>query len=98
MERGTLAERLAPLDINARTCRPRMDNGITLRVTMVRPGPVPSVEVGAYEYVGPFSPRWVRRSSSARSSAASRPAASDPGQSVRRHADLGHNGCERTRR
>ena len=25
---------------------------MTLRVTMVRPGPVPSVEVGAYEYVG----------------------------------------------
>ena len=29
-----------------------MDDGITLSVTMVRPGPVPVVEVGAYEYVG----------------------------------------------
>jgi hypothetical protein len=29
-----------------------MENGMTLSVTMVRPGPVPSFEVGAYEYVG----------------------------------------------
>ena len=33
-----------------------MDNGITLSVTMVRPGPVPSFEVGAYEYVGSSLP------------------------------------------
>ena len=29
-----------------------MDNGITLSVTMVRPGPMPTFEFGAYEYVG----------------------------------------------
>ena len=40
------------LDINARTVRAKMDDGMTLSVTMVRPGPVPSFEVGAYEYVG----------------------------------------------
>jgi hypothetical protein len=31
-------------------------NGMTLRVTMVRPGLVPSFEVGAYEYVGASLP------------------------------------------
>jgi hypothetical protein len=33
-----------------------MDSGMTLSVTMVRPGPVPTFEVGAYEYVGPSLP------------------------------------------
>ena len=31
-------------------------DGIAFSVTMVRPGPVPSFEVGAYEYVGPSLP------------------------------------------
>jgi hypothetical protein len=31
-------------------------NGITFSVTMVRPGPWPSVEVAAYEYVGTSLP------------------------------------------
>jgi hypothetical protein len=52
IRRDTLAERLATLDINARTLRSEMDNGMTFSVTMVRPGPVPSFEVGAYQYVG----------------------------------------------
>ena len=30
--------------------------GITFSVTLVRPGPWPSVEVGAYEYTGPSLP------------------------------------------
>jgi hypothetical protein len=29
-----------------------MDAGFTFSVTMIRPGPVPSFEVAAYEYVG----------------------------------------------
>ena len=33
-----------------------MENGRSFSVTMVRPGPVPSFEVGAYEYVGQSLP------------------------------------------
>lgn len=29
-----------------------MENGLTFSVTMVRPGPVPSFEVAAYEHIG----------------------------------------------